>query len=253
MKQSGFVTLIDREFYRFIRLSRQTVIPPLITTIMYILIFGYSLGSRIKEIDGFSYIVYILPGLVQMSVINNAYANSSTSLFMSRLERSIENILVAPLNYFEIVSAYMLGGVLRGLVVGSVIIFSARFFMSFPDVNWFLVYLSLFVTSLLFSGLGILSALWAESWDQIATFTNFVLTPFVYLGGVFYSIQMLPPFWQKVSMINPIFYCVDFLRHAFLGTSDVNIFLSLGIVGGFAITIYALCVYLFWRGYKIMT
>ncbi|EKD41694.1 MAG: hypothetical protein ACD_73C00575G0003 [uncultured bacterium] len=249
----GLFTLISREGYRFIRLSRQTVIPPIITTIMFILIFGYSLGSQIKEISGFPYIVFILPGLVQMSVITNSYANSSTSLYMARLERSIENVLVAPLHYLYVVSSFMMGGILRGLVVGFTIISVAAFFVDFPPVNWLLVFYTLFMTSFLLAGLGVISALRAESWDQIATFTNFVLTPFVYLGGVFYSIKMLPDFWQKVSHFNPLFYCVDLLRYAFLGISDTSITTSLIIVTIIPLLIFLICVYLFRKGYKIIS
>jgi ABC-2 type transport system permease protein len=252
MNWIGFYTLIEREIYRFMRLFNQTVMPPLVTTVMYILIFGYSLGSHIKEIEGVSYIVYILPGLVQMSVITNAYANSSTSLFMARMERSIENFLVAPLKNFQIVSALMLGGLLRGMVVATTIILVSSFFVDFPSVNWFLVFSGIFFTSILFSGLGIISALWSESWDKIATFTNFVITPFIYLGGVFYSIKMLPPLWYKVSHLNPIFYCVDLVRFGFLGVTDTNPFVSLAIVSTSAVAIYLFCVYLFWRGYKMV-
>lgn len=253
MNWFGFYTLIAREGYRFMRLSRQTIVPPLITTVMYILIFGYSLGSHIKEIEGFDYIVFILPGLVQMSVITNAYANSSTSLYMARLERSIENVLVAPLHYFHIVCSFMLGGVLRGFVVAAAIIGCSSFFVTFPPINWLLLIYTILMTSLLLSGLGIISALRAESWDQIATFTNFILTPFVYLGGVFYSIKMLPPFWYKVSHFNPLFYCVDLMRYSFLGVADAPVEKSILIVTGSAFTIFSICVFLFKKGYKIIS
>ena len=252
MNWRGFLTLIEREFYRFMRLSRQTVFPPLITTVLFILIFGYSLGSRIREISGFSYILFILPGLIQMGAINNAYANSSTSLFMARLEKSIENLLIAPLSYFQIVTAYMVGGVLRGLVVGVVITVTSLFFVDFPVHDWLILSAGLLFPSILFSGLGILSGLNAESWDKIATFTNFVITPFLYLGGVFYSIHMLPPFWQKASYFNPVFYCVDLIRYGFLGISDAPVILSLAILVTSAVAVYALCVYLFWKGYKLV-
>lgn len=249
---SGFYTLVERECYRFLRLSRQTIVPPIITTVMFILIFGYSLGSRITEIHGVPYILYILPGLLQMGVINNAYANTSSSLFMSRMERSIENLLVSPLHYSQIVSAYAIGGILRGLVVGATVLATSAFFIDMPAVHWPLLFVSIILTSLLFAALGIVSALRADTWDNIATFTNFVLTPFVYLGGVFYSVDMLPPFWSRVSHFNPVFYCVDVVRHAFLGHSDAPVWLSLAVIGGMATLIFAVCVALFRRGYKIM-
>ncbi len=249
---AGFYTLVERECYRFLRLSRQTIVPPVITTIMFILIFGYSLGSRISEIHGVPYILYILPGLLQMGLINNSYANTSSSLFMARMERSIENLLVAPLHYSQIVSAYMIGGILRGFTVGFTVLATSALFVDIPAINWPLLIGSLFLTSMLFSGLGLVSALRAESWDNIATFTNFVLTPFVYLGGVFYSIDMLPPVWREISHFNPIFYCVDVVRHSFLQHSDAPVWLSLVIIGSMALAVHGLCVYLFRRGYKMM-
>ncbi len=252
MNWTGFSTLVEREFYRFIRLFNQTVSPPLMTTVMYILIFGYSLGSRIKEINGFSYIVYIIPGLIQMGVVNNSYANTSTSLYMARLERSIENVLVAPLYRFQIVTAYILGGVLRGMVVGLTILGGAAVFVKLPIHSWTIILVSLFFTSVLFGGLGIISALWAESWEKMATFTNYVITPFIYLGGVFYSIHMLPPFWMKVSLLNPIFHCIDLTRFGFLGVSDSPIWVSLTLLITSAVIVYLVCVALFWKGYKLL-
>lgn len=252
MNRIGFKTLIDREFYRFMRLFRQTVVPPVITTIMFILIFGYSLGSRISEIHGFSYIIYILPGLIQMGVINNAFANSSTSLFMGRMERSIENVLAAPLNNLQIVTSYMIGALLRGTMVGMTILVCTLPFVSFPFSHTWVIITGLVFTSIFFGGLGIISALWADSWDQIASFTNFVVTPFIYLSGVFYSIQMLPAFWQKVSLFNPVFYCVDLLRYGFLGVSDAPVAVSLSVVAGSALFIYIFCVYLFSKGYNLL-
>lgn len=252
MNLTGFLTLIDREFYRFIRISKQTVVPPLITTVMFILIFGYSLGSRIREISGFSYVIYLLPGLIQMGVITNAYANSSTSLYMARLERSIENLLTSPLHYFHIVTAYMIGGLLRGLVVGGTIMACSTIFVDFPYTSWWLILFGIVTTSIIFSGLGIISGLYAEHWDHIAIFTNFIITPFVYLGGVFYSIQMLPDFWKTVSLFNPIFYSIDLVRYGFLGIADAPIWLSITILFTAMVIVYTVCVYLFWKGYKLV-
>ncbi|OGQ08955.1 MAG: hypothetical protein A3G32_00540 [Deltaproteobacteria bacterium RIFCSPLOWO2_12_FULL_40_28] len=249
---TGFLTLIDREFYRFMRLSRQTIFPPLITTVLFILIFGYSLGTKIHEIHGFSYILYIFPGLLQMGVINNAYANSSTSLFMSRFERSIENMLVAPLTPFQLVTSYMMGALLRGLVVAIAIYVASLPFVSIPVAHPFLILASLVFSSLFFGGLGIVCGLWSESWDKIALYTNFVLTPLTYLGGVFYSLEMLPPFWHKVSLINPIFYSVDLIRYGFLGHSDASPVFSLSLLFLLAIGVYLWCFILFRRGYKLI-
>lgn len=248
----SFSTLILREVYRFLRLSGQTVAPPIITTLLFILIFGYSLGSRIKQVGGFDYILYILPGLASMGVINNAYANSSTSLFMARMDRSIENMVVCPLSPLQLVSAFVIGGLMRGLLVGLLTIAVGIPMAGLQVHHWAYVVLVIGLSSVLFSSLGILSALWAEGWDQIATFTTFIITPFIYLGGVFYSIHMLPPIWRKVSLINPIFYLVDATRYAVLGHSDISYWYSLGFLGGSALLSYLFCVYLFRRGYKLV-
>ena len=248
----AFGTLVLRECYRFARLSGQTIAPPIISTLLFILIFGYSLGSRIKQIGGFDYILFILPGLAAMGVVNNAYANSSTSLFMARMDRSIENMVTCPLSPLQLVTAFVIGGLMRGLAVGLLTIAVGIFTVHFQVHHWPHTILVIALSSILFSSLGILSALWAEGWDQIATFTTFIITPFIYLGGVFYSIHMLPAFWQKVSLFNPIFYLVDATRWALLGHSDIPYWYSLAFLGGTAFSSYALCVYLFKKGYKLL-
>ncbi len=253
MKNStGFYTLVTRECYRFVRLSGQTMAPPILTTLLFILIFGYSLGSRIKEIEGIPYILYILPGLAAMGVITNSYSNTSTSLFMARMDRSLENMLVCPLSPLQLVSAFAIGGLIRGMVIGIVTLLVSWAAVHLEVHHWPLTLLVLALTSLFFSSLGIISALWSEGWDQIASFTTFIITPFIYLGGVFYSIRMLPPFWHKVSLFNPIFYLVDTLRFAVLGKSDVPWHISFGVLTGMAILSFACCVYLFKVGYKLV-
>jgi ABC-2 type transport system permease protein len=249
---NGFFTLVYRECYRFARLSGQTIAPPILTTLLFILIFGYSLGARIREIHGVAYILYILPGLAVMGVVNNAYANTSTSLFMARMDRSLENMLVCPLSPLQLVTSFILGGLIRGLVIGFITLA-----VSIPAVHlqvhhWGLTFLVFALTSILFASLGIISALVSEGWDQIASFTTFVITPFIYLGGVFFSIHMLPPFWQKVSLANPIFYLVDSTRYAVLERSDLPWQLSLTVLSVCALFSFALCIYLFKRGYKLV-
>lgn len=248
----AFYTLILRECYRFARLAGQTIAPPVITTLLYIFIFGFSLGSRIKQIGGFDYVLYILPGLASMGVINNAYANTSTSLFMARMDRSIENMVACPLSPLQLVSAFVVGGLMRGLLVGLLTLLVGIPTAHLQVHHWPHTVLVIALSSILFSNLGILSALWAEGWDQIATFTTFFITPFLYLGGVFYSIHMLPNFWQKLSLFNPILYLVDATRYAVLGHSDIGYWYSLGFLGGTALASYLLCVYLFRRGYKLV-
>jgi len=247
-----FLTLVEKEFYRFFRLSGQTLAPPIIMTVLFIIIFGYSLGTRISEISGFSYIHYILPGLAGMGIINNAYANTITSLFMARTDRSIENILVAPVSYLRIVTSFALAGTTRGLLVGVTTFVVAMPLTQLPIHSPVITLLMIFVIGLFFAAVGIIAALWAESWDHIATTANFIITPLVYLGGVFYSIAMLPPTWQKVSLANPLFYMIDALRWAVLGHSDIDPRLSLGVTGALTVVMFSIAVYLFRRGYKLI-
>lgn len=253
MNTIPFITLVYREAYRFLRLFRQTVIPPVLTTLLFILVFGYSLGTAIRRIEGFDYIIYILPGLAQMGVINHAYQNSSTSLFMARMERSIENFLVAPLSYLEIVFSYILGAIMRGLTVGIATLAVAAFFVEFPmpHLGWLMV--SWTLTAALFGSMGVVFALLAESWDHIALFGNFVLMPLVYLGGTFYSINMLPDFWRRVSYFNPVFYAIDTTRWAILGTSDVSWQISFLITFAMTALLVLICVFLFKRGVNLIS
>lgn len=251
-KNRGFFTLIERECYRFARLSKQTILPPIITTLLFIFIFGFSLGSRIHEIDGFRYIIFILPGLATMGVVTNAYANTSTSLFMAKMDRSVENILAAPISYYQIATAMMIGGLIRGILIGSITLGISMLSVGMPLVHPFWTLLILMLNSILFASLGIISGLWSESWDQIATFTNFIITPFVYLGGVFYSIHMLPPFWQKLSLANPIFYLVDALRWCVLGKGDIPFHFSLIFILSVSAITYWICLTLFKNGYKLI-
>lgn len=249
---TGLLTLIEREYYRFARLAAQTIAPPIIMTGLFVIIFGYSLGSQIESISGVPYILYILPGLAGMGAITNSYSNSSTSLYMARIDRSIENILVAPLSHLKIVTAFVIGGVTRGLIVGTVTVAVAALLtdLSVRHAGWGLLFLTLI--SVTFSSLGVISALWAEDWDHLATFSNFVITPFVYLGGVFYSVTLLPGIWQKVSHLNPMFYFIDAFRWAVLGQSDLSPWLSGGVTFAFAAGSLAFAVFLFRIGYKLV-
>jgi len=248
----SFLTLIEREFYRFGRLAGQTIAAPVIMTVLFIVIFGYSLGEQIEEISGFPYIIYILPGLAGMGVITNSYSNSSTSLFMARIDRSIENILVAPLSHLKIVSAFVIGGMIRGLFVGGITLIVAVLFTELAIQHFFSMLLFLLAISMIFSSLGIISALWAEDWDHLATFSNFIITPFVYLGGVFYSVKMLPGIWQKISYINPMFYLIDGFRWAILGHADISPWIAGGTTIALALGTLLTAVSLFRIGYKLI-
>lgn len=249
---TGFFTLVERELWRFTRLWGQTIAPPVILTMLFVVIFGYSLGERIREIAGVSYIVYILPGLTAMGIINNAFANCITSLFVSRMDRSIENLLVSPLSPLQIVTAYVIGGVARGMFVGIITLAVAIPLtdLTIASYFWSLVFMTLI--SAVFASGGVITALWARDWDSLSTVTNFLIIPAVYLGGVFYSIRMLPPIWQHLSSANPLFYMVDGMRWAVLGNADFPLWLSGGITGSFAAVTFLIAVYLFRRGYKLI-
>lgn len=247
-----FLTLVEREVYRFGRMTSQTIAPAVIITTLFILIFGYSLGQGIQEVSGFPYIHYILPGLVGMAVINNAYSNSSTSLFMTKIDRSIEGILVAPVSSLQVVTSFVIGGVLRGLVVGGVTLVVGALLTKLGVQNLLLVGCFLVATSVIFSSLGVIAALWARSWDHLATISTFVITPFVYLGGVFYSLQMLPKRWQQVSLGNPMLYLIDGFRFAILGISDIPLSVSLIVSLVLAVGCLGIATWLFKRGYRLI-
>lgn len=247
----GFRTLLRREVFRFVGLINQTVIPTIISALLYILIFGYSLGSRIREIDGFPYVYYILPGLAMMGVITSAYANTSTSIYIARLERYIEDILVSPLSYLETALAFVLGGVARGLLAGGLILGTFLVVGRVELYNIFYIVSFMLVVSLIFSCLGIIAALWADKMDHLMVFTNYFIHPLIFLGGVFYSIHMLPEFWEYVSLFNPILYMVSGLRYGVLGVSDVSPVLSLGLILLLGAITFWLTVFLFKIGYKL--
>jgi ABC-2 type transport system permease protein len=248
---TGFWTLTRREVGRFLTLWRQTVFPPILSALLYILIFGEALGSRIRLIDGWPYTEYILPGLAMMGVLTSAYANSSSSLFVAKHEEYINDVLIAPLSYWEVVLAYTLGAMVRGLIVGILILGVGIVVIDLPIHHPWTALAFLVAVSALLSCAGMIMALWAESWDHVMLLLNFVITPLVFLGGVFYSIHMLPPFWRGVSMFNPIFYMINGLRYGVLGVSDASPAWSLVLSGALAAALFAWTVYLFRVGYKL--
>lgn len=218
---------------------------------LYILIFGYSIGGSIREMQGHSYITYILPGLIMMGIINSGYQNSTTSLFIARYENFIQDLLVSPLSYLKIVVAYIIGATTRGVIVGTLstmvgYLLIGVYAHSIPFIILFMV-----VTAATFGAFGILVGLWAERWDNIAIFLNYVITPLVFLGGVFYSVKTLPPTWQSVSMFNPIFYMVDGFRYGMLGTSDVSPYFSLTVTATLFVLLTSVAFYLFKIGWKL--
>lgn len=223
-------TLVRREVVRMFRIGTQAFLPPIMTTLLYFLIFGSVVGQRIGQINGENYTTFIAPGLVMMAVITNAYANVSTSLFSVRFQRSIEEMLVSPMHWSLLLLGYTLGGVLRGLIV-SICVFTISFF--FTEINFSHLPLTLLIVTLvaaLFSLAGFMNAMVAHTFDDVAFVPTFILTPLIYLGGVFYSSSMLPPFWQHVNQYNPIYYMVNALRYAMLGTQEINMKLAMTII-----------------------
>ena len=229
----SFFTLLRKEVIRFLRIWPQTLLPPIITQSLYFLIFGGFIGSQLSDINGVSYMAFIVPGLVMMGVINSSFMNVVSSFYSSKFMKNYEEFLVSPTSNNSIIFGYVLGGMLRGLLVG-LLVFMVSFFFTRPDIQHFgIILLFILLTSAIFALGGLLNGALAKNWDDISIFPTFVLTPLIYLGGVFYSIQALPEIWQKVSKFNPILYMVDGFRFGFYGFSDVNVWVSISVLLGF--------------------
>lgn len=232
-------TLTVREVRRFMRIWPQTLLPPSITMAMYFLIFGNLVGSRIGEMAGIPYINYIVPGLIMMSVITNSYSNVASSFFGNKFQRSVEEMIVSPMPSWVILTGFVIGGMARGLLVGLIVTVVSMFFTEIHIEHPFLTILVVFVTAALFSIAGFINALFANKFDDISIVPIFVLTPLTYLGGVFYSIHSLPPFWQHVSLINPVLYMVNTFRYGILGVSDVGIWWAMSVISVFIVVLFA--------------
>ncbi len=224
---NAFLTLLYKEIRRFVRLWTQTLLPSVITTTLYFLIFGRLIGSRIGAFHGFDYGSYIAPGLIMMAVINNAYNNVVSSFYGTRFNNSVEELLISPMPNALILLGYVSGGVLRSLIVGTLVTIIALIFTNISVEHGLVMLVVLLLTAVVFSIAGFINACYARSFDDAALVPTFVLTPLTYLGGVFYSISMLPPFWAGVSKLNPILYMVNGFRYGFLGISDVSIGLTM--------------------------
>jgi len=244
-------TIMRREFLRFIRIWIQTVLPPVITVSLYFIIFGKLIGSQIGDIDGYRYMDYIVPGLILMSVISNSYANVVSSFFSAKFHRSVEEMIVSPLPNYIILLGYVSGGVLRGVVVG-ITVTTVSMFFSELHIHSFAISLAVFVlTSALFSLAGFINAVYGRSFDDITIIPTFVLTPLTYLGGIFYSIKMLPEFWQNVSQLNPILYMINAFRYGLLGVSDIDVTTAFLIILGFVALLFWFALSLLNRGIGI--
>lgn len=244
----AFFTLLRKEIRRFMRIWPQTLLPPAITMSLYFVIFGNLVGSRIGDMGGFSYMQFIVPGLIMMAVITNSYANVSSSFFSAKFQKSIEELIMSPIPLHLILWGYVLGGVCRGLLVAVIVTAMSLFFTDLYISNWFVTIYTVLITSLLFALGGFINAVYAKSFDDISIIPTFVLTPLTYLGGVFYAISALSPFWQNLSLINPVVYMVNAFRFGILGHSDVNVGISLTIITLCCAGLYATAYYLLSRG-----
>lgn len=248
----GFRTLVKREILRFFVVFSQTLIPPLISSTLFIFVFGYSLGGRMNlSIQGLSYLQYIVPGLVMMHLIESPYANTSSSLFISRWHNLIQELLLSPLSYFEMVLGLLIGGVTRGLLVGGGVYAVSLLFVRFPFYSWPVVLYFFVLVTLIFALLGLLTGLWAEGFEKLSFWSTFVLTPLIYFGGVFHSIEMVPAPLQWITKLNPIFYFVSGLRYGMLGVSDVDVRVSMILAAVMAVVLFVLVERLFRAGYKL--
>ncbi|SMY36445.1 ABC transporter permease [Photobacterium andalusiense] len=244
----AFKSLITKEIHRFTRIWVQTLVPPAITMTLYFIIFGNLIGKRIGDMEGFSYMEYIVPGLIMMSVITNSYSNVASSFFSAKFQHNIEELLVAPVPNYIIIAGYVGGGVLRGLGVGLIVSVVSLLFVSLNIAHLWVIVATVVMTSIVFSLGGLINAIFARTFDDISIIPTFVLTPLTYLGGVFYSINLLPEVWQMVSKVNPIVYMVNAFRYGFLGVSDVGIGTSFAVLSVFVIALYSVAYYLISRG-----
>ncbi len=248
---SGFYALFYKEVKRFWRVSFQTVAAPVLTAILYLMIFGHVLEDHVKVYDAISYTAFLIPGLVMMSLLQNSFANTSSSLIQSKITGNLIFVLLAPLSHFEFFSAYVLAAMVRGVVVGAGVFLATCWFtdISFHQPLWILVFGLL--SAALLATLGLIAGIWAEKFDQLAAFQNFFIMPATMLSGVFYSIHSLPPIWQTISHFNPFFYMIDGFRYGFFGISDVSPWFSLLIISVFFLGVAGLTLRLLSIGYKL--
>ncbi|MDJ0908900.1 MAG: ABC transporter permease [Woeseiaceae bacterium] len=244
-------TLVRKEMIRVLRIWVQTIVPPAITMTLYFIIFGNLIGRRIGQMEGIDYMAYIAPGLIMMSVITNSYGNVVSSFFGAKFGRHIEEMLVSPMSNSAIIIGHVAGGVLRGLLVGTLVTAIALFFTRLEVQNLLITISVVLLSSIVFSLMGFINAIYAKKFDDISIIPTFVLTPLTYLGGVFYSISLLPEFWQTASKANPILYMVNAFRYGILGKSDINILTAYGILIAFVILLFGACLTLMNKGVGI--
>lgn len=244
----AFQTIFVKEVRRFMRIWPQTLLPPAITMVLYFVIFGNLIGKRIGQMDGFDYMQFIVPGLIMMSVITNSYGNVVSSFYSIKFQRSIEELLVSPVPNSVILLGFVFGGMVRGTMCGFIVTLLSLFFTSLSITHVAITLLVVLLTSALFSLGGFVNAMFANKFDDISIIPTFVLTPLTYLGGVFYSIKLLPEFWQNISMANPILYMVNAFRYGILGVSDVDVGFSLLMISGFVVALFMFSLHLLNKG-----
>lgn len=244
----AFRTILVKEIRRFTRIWVQTILPAAITMALYFVIFGNLIGSQLADIHGIKYIDYIVPGIILMSIINNSYANVVSSFFGAKFQRHVEEMLVSPMPNYLIIMGYVAGGVARGVMVGLAVTIVSMLFVDLEFKNVFICFIVVLMTSVLFALGGLINAVYAKSFDDISIIPTFILTPLTYLGGVFYSVEMLPGVWQTISFFNPILYMVNALRYGMLGVSDIDITTALAIIMLFVVVLFMVAVALLNRG-----
>ena len=246
-------TIVVKEIRRFVRIWIQTILPSAITAALYFVIMGKFIGSQIGDMDGYPYIEFIAPGLIMMGIITNSYANTVSSFYSAKFQKYIEEMLVSPMPNHIIILGFTLGGIARGVVVGLAVTLVALFFTRLQIHNAGIVVITSILTAALFSIAGLINGIFAKSFDDISIIPTFVLTPLTYLGGVFFSIEMLPDFWQKVSLSNPILYMINSFRLGILGISDVGLATAMYVITGFLIALFLICLYLLNKGIGVRT
>ncbi|VAW80799.1 Uncharacterized ABC transporter inner membrane permease YadH, partial [hydrothermal vent metagenome] len=245
----AFETILIKEVLRFSRIWVQTIIPPVITMSLYFVIFGNLIGSQIGDMDGFRYIDYIVPGLIMMAVITNSYANVVSSFYGCKFHHHIEEMLVSPIPNYLIIAGFVTGGIARGMAVGFAVTLVSMLFTDLNFHNIFVIVTTVLLTSTVFALAGLINGIFGKSFDDISIVPTFILTPLTYLGGVFYTINMLPDFWQNASKLNPILYMVNAFRYGFLGVSDISLAASYTIIVAFIVALYSGALYLMNTGY----
>ncbi len=246
-------TILKKEIIRFMRIWSQTLLPPAITMTLYFIIFGKLIGSQIHDIQGYSYMQYIVPGLTMMSIMTSAYANTSSSFFGAKFSKSIEEMLVSSMPNYIILLGYTLGGALRGLLVGIIVMCIGFLFTHIPIYHYWIVFCMAILSSLLFSLGGLLNGIFAKKFDDVSFIPTFILTPLTYLGGIFYSIHQLPAVWQTISQCNPILIIVSTFKYGMLGTTDINIFYGFSMVCILLLAMLVWCIYLLEKGVGLRT